>query len=71
MKALLQCTLFVLLSLNLFSQNYSELNKLTLSDRSSGDYFGASIDMTSNYFVVGADQKDINSKLFAGAAYIY
>lgn len=47
--------------------NWYEQCKLTASDSATDDWFGASVDISGNYAVVGAYQKDN----FTGSAYIF
>ena len=56
--------------------NWSQLKKIVASDRTSGDNFGNSVAISSNYFIVGANREDhdVAGNNFvdsAGSAYIY
>lgn len=44
--------------------------KLTASDGEAGDYFGSSVDISSNTVVVGAYGDDVNGS-FSGSAYVF
>jgi hypothetical protein len=51
--------------------NWGFERKITAPDAAVSDYFGSSVALTSDYLVVGASQKTVNSQTFAGAAYIF
>ena len=50
--------------------NWTEQDKITASDGSSGDYFGISVAISGDYVIVGANSEDDNGPQ-AGAAYVY
>ncbi|MBX2950243.1 MAG: T9SS type A sorting domain-containing protein [Crocinitomicaceae bacterium] len=58
------------------SGTWSQTQKIVASDRDAMDYFGASVDLSDNYIVVGAyseteDEQGQDSLFMAGSAYIF
>jgi hypothetical protein len=56
--------------------NWSQLKKIVASDRTSDDYFGYSVAISGNYFIVGANKEDHDASGnnfvdSAGSAYIF
>ena len=56
--------------------NWTQAQKLTASDRASGDYFGHSVSISGDYAIVGAYREDedasgANTQSQAGSAYIF
>lgn len=67
--------IFSLVSITVFSQPFTELQKLDASDRQPGDRFG-SVAISGNYAIVGAGSEDhdvngLNTLSNSGAAYIF
>ncbi len=52
------------------TDNWGEVTILTASDADASDYFGYSVSMGTDYFIVGASRKDIGGNT-VGAAYIF
>ncbi len=55
---------------------WGQMQKIVANDRSASSYFGFSVAISNSFIIVGAytnstDENDENSKLFAGAAYIF
>jgi hypothetical protein len=58
------------------TDNWGEVKKIVASDRDENDNFGRSVSISGNYAVIGADAEKhdvngMNSKSFAGSAYIF
>lgn len=58
------------------SGTWSQTQKIVASDRDAMDYFGASVDLSNNYIVVGAyseteDEQGQDSLFMAGSAYVF
>ena len=65
-----------LLSVDLYGQNFTILDKTVASDREENDYFGSAVAISGNYAVVGAHLKNETTLglIFgadAGAAYVF
>ncbi len=55
---------------------WSEVQKIVASDRGNGDFFGASVSISGDYTIVGAESEDEdasggNTQASAGSAYIF
>ena len=51
--------------------NYTQVDKLTASDATPGDYFGYSVAISGGYVAVGAFYEEPDSVINAGSAYIF
>ena len=75
-NSLLQILLESMLSLSLYAQDFSEVQKVQASDGEAYDIFGNSVSISGNYAIVGAigDEEDVsgeNTIDHAGSAYIF
>ncbi len=72
MKKSLLPILLVLFSIQIFAQNWGEIQKVSASDRAGYDYFGGAVAIDGNYAIVGAYlEEDSVTNENAGAAYIF
>ena len=73
MKNLFVLVFISLITISLEAQSFNEILKVVASDRGNGHFFGFSVDVDSNYAVIGAINAGTPNNLFGqqGSAYIF